>query len=261
MKKKFLTLLLSVLVLALPIISYGAGTASVNLSPPSGEFVPEKNFSVNIGISPNGQNFDTARIVLKYPASLLEITSFSFGPAFSIPSGENNFDNSAGIFTYGAGIPEGASENTLFGTITFSPKSEGDAIISLDSESLILSAGENIFNGVLASAPYALKKPLIIAEPKTIKAPPAVNKNPVAENKIEQSNLVVAEPEVLEPEVVPIIASALPGEKTQTASIFDAAKKFISANLMLAFAIILALLILLGSVFALNINGIKKHEN
>jgi len=241
MNKQIIALLLGVILFS-PLTALGAGTASVNFSPQIGNYNVGKTFQVNVNIDPKGQALDTARIEIKYPSDLLEIKSFDFGPSFTIPSGENAFDNSTGIFTYGAGIPEGTNQPALFGTITFSAKSAGSAAISLSPESLVLSAGENIFDGALAIASYNVKTPVV--PPKTQAPPAAVKKavqpteQPVAQPQ-EPSNLTG-----LEAGIVPVVTETL--QKTNPSQL-ALIQEFISSNALAILGVILLLLIILGA--------------
>lgn len=169
MKLKFLfaTSVISLLILSIVPIYFVAatGSAAINLSPTAGSYKVGQTFNLNISVDPGTEKIDTVRANLTYPADLIEIKSFATSPAFSYQAGSNGFNNTAGTFSWGAGTPGGIKSSGSFGTIVFTVKKAGSAQISLSNTSLALSAGENKFNGLLASASYTLTAP--VAAPKT----------------------------------------------------------------------------------------------
>ncbi len=170
--------------LALLLQSVAVQAATFTLSPPAGSYQVGQDFNVNVYVN-SDTGFDTVRANLKYSADTLEVKSFSRNTSFSFPSGENGFDNQAGIISYGAGIPGGTTSGSNFGTITFRVKSPGQGSVQLNNDSMILAEGENKYDGKPSSAlfsltPPATPKPTIPASTPQVKAAttqkPAVSK-------------------------------------------------------------------------------------
>ena len=133
-----------------------AGSASINLFPQAGSAYVDKQFSIVISVNAGSDKIDTVRAKLIFPADLLEIKSFSLNPAFSFQSGANGFDNKAGTFSWGAGVPGGFSDKLDFGTVVFNVLKPGEAKIFTDKDSLVLSSGEDKFSGSASSSSYKL---------------------------------------------------------------------------------------------------------
>ncbi|MDP3882514.1 MAG: cohesin domain-containing protein [Candidatus Staskawiczbacteria bacterium] len=198
MTKKYLVasfLALSLVALS-PLSAFGAGSAFITLSPSSGSYKIGQTFNVNVLVNPGSDKIDTVRTKLNYSADVLEIKSFTVASAFSYQAGANSFDNNAGTFSWGAGIPGGTSSPITFGTIVFQVKKEGAEQVSVANDSMILSAGENKFNGQAASASFSLlaavtsggeaqQKPPV----KNVQPAPVQNTQQPAQQATESSNL------------------------------------------------------------------------
>lgn len=188
--KKYFIACLVIMSALLPALSYGAGTASLSLFPKEATHKVGETFNVTISINPGSDKIDTVRAKLNFSPEFLEIKSFTPGPLFSYQAGSNGFDNAAGTFSWGAGTPGGITQAGNFGTIVFAVKKEGSGQVSVSSESLALSAGENKFNGQADTIAYALL-PAAPAAPAQINknSPNRVLKNaPPEEEKPEESN-------------------------------------------------------------------------
>lgn len=129
--------------------------ATFTFSPPNGSYQVGQDFNVNVYVD-SREGFDTVRANLKFSADNLEIKNFTRNSSFSFPSGENGHNNQTGTFSYGAGIPGGISQGSTFGTITFRAKSPGQATLEINGDSLILSDGENKFDGKNSTALFSL---------------------------------------------------------------------------------------------------------
>lgn len=176
-----------------------AGNASLAISPLSGSYKVGQTFNVAIFVDPGGDTIDSVRARLSYPPDLLEIKNFTFGSAFSFQAGGNGFDNNSGTFSYGAGVAGGTAQGTNFGTITFSVKAPGQAQITLGSDSLVLAAGENKYNGSGVVAVFALAKAAAATTPaKDVpKQTAPATEEPAAQTPVPQDTN--AEPLVLPP--------------------------------------------------------------
>lgn len=146
-------------------------SASFTLSPPSGTYETGDTMQMNIYVDTEGQNIDTARASMTYSAEMLEVESFTYGPAFIIPSPESGFDNQAGTLSYGAGIPGGTTEGTVFGTVTFRVKEVGVAIVELNGSSMILCEGESVYSGRAVQANFELTTPVPTQTPMPTQTP------------------------------------------------------------------------------------------
>ena len=156
LKVSIITIFLGLLICA-PV--FAMGKANLILSPASGEYQVGKTFNVSIIANTNEEKIDTVRAKVNFHADKLEITKFIFGSLYSYPAGGNAYDNSAGTLSQGAGHPGGTTQSGTFGTITFKVKAAGKAIITVSSDSLMISAGEDKFTGKSFSASYNLTTP------------------------------------------------------------------------------------------------------
>lgn len=190
-----------------PLLCSAQGSASFAISSAKSSYEAGQTIQINILLSPNGQTFDSARIQLSYPKDLLKAQSFSFGPSFTFTLPDNGFDNATGLLSYGAGIPGGMKEATTFGTATFKVIKDGQALVSVKPSSLILSEGNNIYDGKASQLAYSLvpapqAKP-VEAKPKQ---PAQTEQKPVEKTEVQP---------------LPIkVINDLPSEKTEKPSTF-----------------------------------------
>lgn len=152
-----------------------AGSASLSFSPSSGNYQVGQNFNVIIYVNPAGETVDMVRAKVTFPAGLLEIQNFSLSTTYNFPAGGNNFDNSAGILSYGAGVAGGNSSPGTFGTIVFRAKAAGQARVVLNSDSLVLAGGEDKFDGQASFATFNINAGSVTPVPGQ---PPAPNPKP-----------------------------------------------------------------------------------
>jgi len=145
LSKKILTCLLFIIFLLILPISAHAAQASLSLSPITGG--PHKvgsTFSVSIWAKTGGNKIDTIRASLTFPANLLEVQSVSLSSAYNAPAGGNTYDNNTGTIYWGGGAYGGTTQDAVFATIVFKAKANGTAKVNFASNSLMLSAGQNI---------------------------------------------------------------------------------------------------------------------
>ena len=107
-----------------------------------------QKINVSVMADPKGQTLDTIKTVITFSKDILEVQSVSMNSKFSAADPENYYSNADGIISYAAGIPGGANTSGQYLSITLLVKKTGAATLSFDSQSIILSAGENILSGV-----------------------------------------------------------------------------------------------------------------
>ncbi len=114
-----------------------AATIAV-LSPANLNINKGQNFNVSVSVNPQGTNNYAEKLVVNYPADILEETSFSFGSAWIALTqpGYDTVDNSNGILIKTAGYPGGISSSIPFGTISFHAKKAGNGNIRIGNNSL-----------------------------------------------------------------------------------------------------------------------------
>ena len=153
------TIITIILGLTLSIPVFAMGKANLTFSPASGEHQIGETFIVSITANANEETVDTVRALVNFPKDKLEVIDFDFGELYSMPAGGNKYDNEAGTLNYGAGHPGGTTQSGVFGKITFKAKVIGKAVVTISSDSLMISAGEDKFTGKSFSASYNLIAP------------------------------------------------------------------------------------------------------
>ena len=192
---KYLTsfAVLLALMLAPAYIVFGAGSAGISLSPQAGTYKVGQTLNLIVTVNPGTEKIDMVRAKLTYPADLLQMQSFTTGSAFGFQAGGNGFDNTAGTLSWGAGAAGGITSTSKFGTAVFKVLKTGDAKISVTSDSLALSAGENKFNGQLSSSAFSLLASAPLATQKannktTVK--PTTTTQPEVTQSASENNIV-----------------------------------------------------------------------
>ena len=159
LKKYFIGLGLVIILLSLSFSVthlFAANLANINFSPSTGFYKVGQTFNVSILVDPGAGNIDTVRVKLVFPPDILKVKNFVTSPNFSYQAGTNGFDNSKGLFSWGAGIPGGTTKTVSFGTVTFIVEKTGNARVAVSDGSMILSGGINKFSGQLNSTAYTL---------------------------------------------------------------------------------------------------------
>ena len=175
--KKIFPLILAVYILSVSLTADAAGTASLSFSPSGGNYKVGDKFTVSIFANSSGGQVDTVRANVRFSSDLVEVQSFSMSSSFTLSSGGNSIDNNSGSLSYGGGIPGGTtSSRTLFGTANFRVKKAGQLNLTLSSDSLVLSDGENIFDGKSPSAVFTFAEPVPVNNP--VQAPNPVTVQP-----------------------------------------------------------------------------------
>jgi len=220
------------------------GSASINLSPTSGQYKVGQTFNVTINVNPGSEKIDMVRTKLTFSPDYLEVKSFSTTPTFSFQAGGNGFDNVTGTISEGAGVPGGITTPTNFGTIAFVVKKAGSAQVAISQDSLALSAGVNKFNGQTNAASFTLSAPAAPPAVKKIKPVATVNSAPVVQTTLENS---VVDTQILQ--------KAQP--KSFAGSLMNSLS-FAMALRIFAFAAAVIILILMGMMFYRSVNKKAK---
>ena len=183
---------LAIFALTAPVALAGAGT--ITLSPATREIMQGQTFTMSVNVNPAAALF-TAKAVVRYPANLLEVKSFSFGSLW-LPltqPGYDSIDNASGVMVKTAGYPGGLSATKFLGTVTFKAKATGTATITVGSDSALLdsnsantltSGGQSIvtIKPYVAPSPTAqvsgTPSPSVSAEPSSDQAAQLSNGGP-----------------------------------------------------------------------------------
>jgi hypothetical protein len=113
-----------------------------SLSPASINVTAGKSFTVSVAVDPQGASNYAEKLEVDFPASELEVTSFSLENSWMAltQSGYDSIDNGNGVLLKTAGYPGGLSGATQFGTITFYAKTAGSGTIKIGNSSLSFAA-------------------------------------------------------------------------------------------------------------------------
>ena len=129
----FVLLLLLLTALASPIL---AGNARLYLSPSSGTKYVGSAFSVSVRVSSGSHTTNAYKAVVRFPTSLLSVTSASVGGSICTLqiTGSPSYSNSGGTVNFECGHPGSFSGGAgLIGTITFLAKATGTANLTFSS--------------------------------------------------------------------------------------------------------------------------------
>jgi uncharacterized protein YcnI len=153
MKKYIIT----ILAISIGILMSGSAMASTNISfsQSSVDVVAGETFTLTVSVNPNAVKNYTTSIKVKYPADLVEVTSFiqSSGWMSLTQSGYDSIDNVNGTIIKTAGYPKGFASTTEFGTITFKAKKSGTGSIDIQNGTLSYDASNvNVFAGTVSTS-------------------------------------------------------------------------------------------------------------
>lgn len=180
--KKIIAYLVFALLLLGANHALAAQNSSLYFSSLAGNYTVGQKISLAIYVQPNGTTYDTVISNINFPADKLQVVGVSLGSAFSTPSPDNSFDNTAGTISYGAGIPGGTDQFSQFGTITFSVKNSGTAAVSFAPGSAIINGGDNVPSSSGGSAVFTLASltptPVPTPTPKITPTPTPVKPTP-----------------------------------------------------------------------------------
>lgn len=152
MKNNFIKILFTLLLV--PIIPvFASGSSQFYISPSSKNVSLGSQFSVSVGIEPNGSAIDTARAVIDFDENLLSAKSVSLSGQLNTPTPNNFIDNSNGTVSWGGfAIGNPVTSSQPFIKIIFTSKSLGVAQISTISSSKLVSDGIEQNSGVTSSS-------------------------------------------------------------------------------------------------------------
>lgn len=155
-----------------------AHSASLGMSPSSGQYQVGKNFTVNFLANTDGQIMNASSGVITFPTNNLEVVSISkTGSIFSLWVQEPSFSNSAGTINFeGVVLNPGYSGNGgKLLSVTFRPKSPGTAQVKFSSGSILANdgLGTNIAS-TLSSGNFTITEAFVEPKPET---PKPVNNN------------------------------------------------------------------------------------
>ena len=137
-------------------VASAASAASLYFSPSSGSYMVGSTFSVSVYVSSVDQAMNAASGVISFPQDKLEITSLSkTGSIFNLWVQEPSFSNSAGTINFEGIVLNpgftGASGKII--TVNFKVKSGGNALLSINSGSVLANDGQG--TNILAAAGQA----------------------------------------------------------------------------------------------------------
>lgn len=146
MKKFFI--IFSLVFFTLPVFA-----ATITFTPAEISVTDGKQISVVISADAGDEKIVTVKVVLSYPADVLEPISFSFAPNV-IPLAQPGYDQMKdGTVIKTAGFPGGFTGMREFGTLILRAKQVGAAIVSVSNDSLLLNAqSANRFAGARSLA-------------------------------------------------------------------------------------------------------------
>lgn len=175
MDKLIKTIIVSAVALLVAVPALAA--TEISLSPAIFNIKQGQIFQVNISVSPQGVKNYTVKTQLKYPATTLEVTGFTFGNAWTPlnQAGYDLTDNTNGTLIKTAGYPNGVSTDVVFGTVTFRAKQNGTATISVGAESLALDENsQNVYSGIIKSTSVTIASGVVITPTPVTTPTPAV---------------------------------------------------------------------------------------
>lgn len=142
--------LLGTVLFALP--ASAATTASI--APAKVNVATGQQFNVVVSVDPKGMSNFAEQLQVKYPAELLQVTSFNIGSNWMslTQPGYDSVDNTNGILIKTAGYAGGITSQTPFGTITFTAKKSGSGSIEIGNGSQAFEkSGQTMITGAGAS--------------------------------------------------------------------------------------------------------------
>lgn len=128
-------------------VARASGMATFGLSSSSSAPAVGSTFTVSVWVNPNGESLDTVRANLSYPASILEGERFDLGTQFNSLSPGYSINNSAGTMSFGAFRSNArVTSSGVLATVTFLVLAEGEATISMASDSKLIDDGEEMIS-------------------------------------------------------------------------------------------------------------------
>ena len=163
-----------ILIFAFCILASEALAASLYLSPSTGTYLIDSNFSVNVRVNSGGEVINAADGILGFdPGELSVINISKSNSIFTLWTTEPTFSNSEGTISFGGGTPSnfnGTAGNII--TITFKPKVIGTTKVNFSSGSVLAAdfKGTNILTSLISGS-YTIT-PTLITPPVEEYIPP-----------------------------------------------------------------------------------------
>ncbi len=171
-----------------------AFASTIDFSPNTVNVEPGKTFTVQVYVNPQAATY-SAKVELKYPADLLQVSSFTIDDAWMAlkQSGYDATDNINGVLLKSGGYPGGFSAKTLFGTVIFSAVKDGSATISVGSNTNIPNASN--VNTLTASPSVAVSIVSPVITPPTPPIQPQSTPTPTPTVKTTPKTNPVVQPQ------------------------------------------------------------------
>ncbi len=152
--KQFLSVVVVGMMLLLPGISQAQGAASMSLDQSEYSVERGEQFDVIVSVNPGGALLDTARAVVTFDPTLLQVRNVSLVGAFDRVAPGNEYNNETGKISWGAFTLEGpVTAQGPFATITFLALQEGSGDVEISADSRAIEDGEEkIDTGNLGSS-------------------------------------------------------------------------------------------------------------
>ncbi len=144
---KQLVVALALVLLFPPLSLHAAGGATFAISPTNLTVLAGERFSVDVRVNPNGEDLDTVRLRLEFPADVVRVEDVTLGSLFPRMSPGNSIDNENGSVSWGGFLIGGTvTASGTFATITFSALTKGEATLDILDSSRLISNGEEKAN-------------------------------------------------------------------------------------------------------------------
>ena len=173
-----------------------AQAATLSVSPGTGVYTSNSNFTVRVIVNTSGKPINAAEGTLSFNPSELSVVSVNrSGSIFNLWVAEPSFSNSGGTISFSGGLPSGytgSSGNIM--TVTFKAKGSGASKVSFSSASVLANdgAGTNVItsmNGgtftIQAAAPTPEAEEVIVeyVAPANTPGAPSVTSSTHADQK------------------------------------------------------------------------------
>lgn len=182
-------------------LASGAQAATLSVSPGTGVYTSNSNFTVRVVVNTSGKSINAAEGTLSFNPSELSVVSVNrSGSIFNLWVAEPSFSNSGGSISFSGGLPSGytgGSGNIM--TVTFKAKGSGASKISFSSASVLANdgAGTNVLtsmNGgtftIQASAPTPEAEEVIVeyVAPANTPSAPSITSSTHTDQKVWHTN-------------------------------------------------------------------------
>ncbi len=128
--------------MVIPFVAHAAGSATFSLSASDTSLEAGDRFTVVVSIAPNGEELDTVRAFLSFPADTFKAEDVELGSLFERQSPGNSINNTLGTISYGGFSLDGIVKTSgTFVTVTFTALAEGEAEIKVLDTSRLISNG------------------------------------------------------------------------------------------------------------------------